>query len=691
MSCIPLPTSAWPVGQRASSDHARAFVRGAGWRRSGHAQCQRLPARRQSSRRHPPGFGRQAGIIPQRIPARQILRHLPQPAPENGRADAWTTPTSRTSATIPKSGRRSFEASRQPDAAAGPAAPGRRRVQAFPVVPRDLARSGGGSKPDPGRTEALHRLNRVEYRNAVRDLLALDIDVSSHAAGRRCELRVRQYRWRAADVADADGAIHRGRAEDQRRRRRRVAAGGDHGHVSRSARAPAGRSRRWAAVRHSRRHQPALYIPTRRRIRRSRAVDALRRRQLRRHSGLRRDAEARAQRRWRAAARLRAASDNAGDGPGPNRRALDAEWQVRFPAKAGPRTVALTFLNRAPALLENLLEPFQKPVPGGPNGYYTTQKGAYLRTIEITGPFNADRSWRYAEPATDLRLPADRAQDNQDEAACAKKILSALARRAFRRPVSDSDLQSLLSFYEEGHGQEEGAGVRDGNRARSRRSPRQPRVPVPHRTRTPSDGSRRIESDIYRISDLELASRLSFFLWSSIPDEALLEAASSGKLRNPAVLEQQVRRMLADPRADALVSNFVGQWLFLRNLPAVLPDPRKDPDFDEDLRQGFRRETEMFAGSIFRENRSVLDLLTAQLHVRERAPRQALRHPEHPRHAFPPRGAQRREPPRAAGPRKHSVGHLFSESDVTGRARQMDPRKPARQRGARIRRRMCPP
>ena len=116
---------------------------------------------------------------------------------------------------------------------------------------------------------------------------------------------------------------------------------------------------------------------------------------------------------------------------------------------------------------------------------------------------------------------------------------------------------------------------------------------------------------IYRISDLELASRLSFFLWSSIPDEALLDAAISGKLQNPAVLDGQVRRMLADPRADALVSNFIGQWLFLRNLPAVLPDPRKDPDFDEDLRQGFRRETEMFAGSIFRENRSVLDLLTA--------------------------------------------------------------------------------
>ena len=230
---------------------------------------------------------------------------------------------------------------------------------------------------------------------------------------------------------------------------------------------------------------------------------------------------------------------------------------------------------------------------------------------------------------------------------------------------------------------------RDRNRARGRRSPGQPRVPVPHRARSPHRA--RPPNAIYRISDLELASRLSFFLWSSIPDEALLEAASSGKLRNPAVLEQQVRRMLADPRADALVSNFVGQWLFLRNLPAVLPDPRKDPDFDEDLRQGFRRETELFAGSIFRENRSVLDLLTAELHVCERAPRQALRHSEHPRHAFPPRGAQRRQSSRTAGPRQHSVGHLVSESHVAGRARQVDPRKPARHARSRIRRRTCRP
>jgi hypothetical protein len=171
--------------------------------------------------------------------------------------------------------------------------------------------------------------------------------------------------------------------------------------------------------------------------------------------------------------------------------------------------------------------------------------------------------------------------------------------------VSDPDLQSLLSFYNDGR--KEGMDFETGIEHAVEGLLVSPGF-LFRIEREPADAA---SNRIYRISDLELASRLSFFLWSSIPDEALLQAASSGNLQSPATLEKQVRRMLADPRADALVSNFVGQWLFLRNLPTVLPDPRKDPDFDEDLRQGFRRETEMFVGSVFRGNRSVLDLLTA--------------------------------------------------------------------------------
>ena len=176
--------------------------------------------------------------------------------------------------------------------------------------------------------------------------------------------------------------------------------------------------------------------------------------------------------------------------------------------------------------------------------------------------------------------------------------------------MSDSDLQSLLAFYEDGRKE----GNKGGNFETGIERAVEGLLVSPEflfRIEREPTAVGATSNRIYRISDLDLASRLSFFLWSSIPDEALLDAASAGNLQNPAVLDEQVRRMLADPRADALVSNFIGQWLFLRNLPAVLPDPRKDPDFDEDLRQGFRRETELFAGSIFRANRSVLDLLTA--------------------------------------------------------------------------------
>ena len=141
----------------------------------------------------------------------------------------------------------------------------------------------------------------------------------------------------------------------------------------------------------------------------------------------------------------------------------------------------------------------------------------------------------------------------------------------------------------------------------------------------------------YQISDVELASRLSFFLWSSIPDEQLLNLAIGGKLRTPRILEQQVRRMLADERSKALVDNFAEQWLYLRNLAAVTPDPRLFPDFDDNLRQAFRRETWLFFESVKNEDRSLLDLLNAKLHVRQRTACASLWDSECVRRAFPPR------------------------------------------------------
>ena len=266
------------------------------------------------------------------------------------------------------------------------------------------------AKPDPGRTEALHRLNRAEYRNAVRDLLALDIDVSSmlpaddvsygfdNIAGvqRMSPTLMERYLAAAQKISGvAVGASARAATTDT------FLVPPELRQDDRLEGLPFG-TRGGTALRYTFPRDGDYGVRVQ--------LTQVRRRQLRRNSGLRRAATARAQRRRHAGARLRAASTAAcegrGYGPGPNRRGLDATGRVRFPAKAGPRTVALTFLNRTPALLENLLEPFQKPVPGGPNGYYTTQKGAYLRSVEISGPFDATGPGDTPSRERDLRLPA---------------------------------------------------------------------------------------------------------------------------------------------------------------------------------------------------------------------------------------------------------------------------------------------
>jgi mono/diheme cytochrome c family protein len=462
-------------------------------------------------------------------------------------------------------------------------------------------------KPNPGRTEALHRLNRAEYRNAVRSLLALDIDVGSmlpaddvsygfdNIAGvqRMSPTLMERYLAAAHKIsAVAVGASERAPTTDtfvvppelrQDDRLDGLPFGTRGGTVLRYT---FPRDGEYGVRVQLTRYAGASFddIPTFDQTQKLElSIDGKPQHVFELRSG--------------------AAADGAGSGPGPNRRTLDADWHVRFPAKAGPRTVALTFINRTPALLENLLEPSQKPVPGGPNGYYTTQKGAYLRSVEIIGPFNATGP---GDTPSRRQIFVCTPSKASDEAGCARTILSTLARRGFRRPVSEADLQTLLASYQEGRA--EGSFERGIERAVESLlvSPeflfRVEREPA---GRASGSGSN------YRLGDVELASRLSFFLWSSIPDEPLLQSAESGALQNPAVQAQHVRRMLADPRADALVTNFVGQWLFLRNLQSLLPDPKKDQDFDEDLRQGFRRETELFAGSILREDRSVLDLLTA--------------------------------------------------------------------------------
>jgi hypothetical protein len=225
----------------------------------------------------------------------------------------------------------------------------------------------------------------------------------------------------------------------------------------------------------------------------------------------------------------------------------------------------------------------------------------HISSITIDGPFDAKRPDH--TPSRDRILLCSPASASE-EVPCAKKILTALATRAYRRPANDNDLEILLRFYQSGRNEGD---FEDGIQRALQMILSHPEFIF--RTEEVPAGVK--PGQPYRVSQLQLASRLSFFLWSSVPDDELLKLAGQGRLLNSTVLEQQVRRMLADPRSHELVSNFAGQWLQLRNLDAAAPIDQIFPDFDDNLRRAFRTETEMFFESIMREDRNVSDFLDA--------------------------------------------------------------------------------
>ncbi len=222
--------------------------------------------------------------------------------------------------------------------------------------------------------------------------------------------------------------------------------------------------------------------------------------------------------------------------------------------------------------------------------------------LTVAGPFKASGS---GDTPSRRRIFLCRPADRADEIRCATRIVSILARRAFRRPVTHDEVKDLLEFFRDGRAKR--GSFEAGIQMALRRIVASPKFIF----RGETESSELTPGTPYHVSNLELASRLSFFLWSSIPDDELLALASEAKLRNRKVLEQQVRRMLADRKSKAIVDNFVGQWLYLRNLRSVQPNSNDFPDFDDNLRQALQREVELFVGSIVREDRSVLDLLTA--------------------------------------------------------------------------------
>jgi hypothetical protein len=277
--------------------------------------------------------------------------------------------------------------------------------------------------------------------------------------------------------------------------------------------------------------------------------------------------------------------------------AVDKDLHTRIHVTAGPHEVGVLFPRRTFALEETERQPSLAHF----NMDRHPRVQIALYSVSIAGPFTAGT---VSDTPSRRRLFVCTPTNAASEDSCARQIVSTVARRAFRRTVTPADIDAPMRFYKE-------ARADGGFDAGIEMALRAVLASTEFLFRIERDPKNVAPQTPYRVSDVELATRLSFFLWSSVPDDELLDLAIAGRLSRPATLEQQVKRMLASPKSDALVTNFAGQWLYLRNLAAANPDARAFPDFDDNLRQAFRRETELFVDSIMREDRSALDLLRA--------------------------------------------------------------------------------
>ena len=277
--------------------------------------------------------------------------------------------------------------------------------------------------------------------------------------------------------------------------------------------------------------------------------------------------------------------------------AVDTRCSARVKLRAGPHVITSAFLRGSST--ENTLR--LQPYIRSSNDTLDPAGRPHLDRFSITGPFHPTGS---GDTPSRRQIFTCRPKAEAEEQPCARKIMTTLLRRAYRGTGSDTDLQRVMAFYDQGR--HEGT-FETGIEVALERLIASPKFVF----RSERDPAHATLGTVYRISDLELASRLSFFLWSSIPDDELLRLATEGKLHTPAVLDQQMRRLLKDPKAAALTDNFAGQWLYLRNLRTMIPNSVEFPDFDDNLRQSFQRQTELFFASIIHEDRNVLDLMTA--------------------------------------------------------------------------------
>ena len=431
-------------------------------------------------------------------------------------------------------------------------------------------------RPDPGRTEVAHRLNRLEYANAVRDLLAVELNAPDLLPADDSSYGFDNI----AGVLKMSGSLME-RYLSAARVISRLAVGSPPPAVSTSV---------YRVSSEVQQHERIEALPFGTRggtlVRHVFPLDA--------------------EYDLKVGISGRGGADKqqleiAIDGERVKLFTLSGRDQpeIRLPVKGGPHDVAVTFLRTTPDLVEQVREPFLNPdAPSGTGG----QAGqmAAVSSVTIAGPHNASGPGdTHSRRRVFTCTPASPAQEDR----CARTILSTLARRAYRGTVTPAQLDVLSRFYEQGRS--DGSPFEAGIEFALRRLLVSPEFLY----RIESDPA--TSSGIYRINNFELASRLSFFLWSTIPDDGLLEAAAKGTLRTTAGLQAQVRRMLADPKAETLAKNFGGQWLLIRNLPTSRPGENFALAFDDTLRQAMQSETEMLMDSVIRENRGTMELLTA--------------------------------------------------------------------------------
>ena len=442
-------------------------------------------------------------------------------------------------------------------------------------------------KPNPGRTDPFHRLNRTEYRNAIRDLLDLEIDAAtllpkddaSHGfdnltGGDLSPTLLNRYISAAEKISRlaVGSPISRPNGDTYRLKP-------DLTQEEPVANLPLG-TRGGTLIRHTFPRDGEYEIQIRLTRDRNEMVE-----------GLHETHELEVLLDRDTAARFQVSP------PKGNRdyETVDAHLKARVPVKAGLHEVGVTFIKNSSSLVETQRDPYQARY----NMHRHPRLSPAIYQVSVTGPYASQEA---GETASRRKLFVCYPKNPGEETACAERIVSAFVRRAYRRPVVAADWAKPLKFY---HEAKEAGGFEAGIGSALSAVLVSPEF-LFRIERDPADVA---PETTYPISDVELASRLSFFLWSSIPDEELLGIAQRGELHRPKVLESQVRRMLADPRSISLVENFAAQWLHLRNLESFTPDLRLFPDFDDNLRDAFRRETELHFEALLREDRTVLDLI----------------------------------------------------------------------------------